>query len=354
MRSVSTGSRSMSVVPSGSISRTCGPLPRSTTTRVGCAGRVPSDGVSARPSTRARRGSVSVTVGYVPARDSTASGDAVQLVRSSPSVRANAEPRASVTSDAPRARGRPSRASRSSSAEPGRPRTHSSGVTAVPCGTDRVRWNASTSSGSMPTPPAQRTRSGVSMQAARPGSSCARDHPVTSTPGSGAGRTVRCSMRIGVGAAGSEKSVSRRSARPNWAPRDPSSVCVAVMRTNVVRPAGSETTTGSPGSVMRAADVPVSVAISTHLTGEPSEPAVVRNSSSPDVSGVSGRSSSHCPTALSRPLLIHPVAGSPSTAAAGFAPGNAPPNWVASEAEEDTETRAPRQDPVTGGVGPAG
>ncbi|SLJ81756.1 Uncharacterised protein [Mycobacteroides abscessus subsp. abscessus] len=102
MRSVTVGCRSTRAGTPGSRSssrvRTCGPVPRFTDTAVGWAGSPPSEVVMSRPVTSAGSGSSMVSVGFGPVASRTVSSGAVQVVRGSPSVAANAEPRRSPTS----------------------------------------------------------------------------------------------------------------------------------------------------------------------------------------------------------------------------------------------------------------
>ena len=74
---------------------------------------------------------------------------------------------------------------------------------------------------------------------------------------------------------------------PNWLPRVPSTVDFAVMRSHGVSPPGSDTVIGSPGSSTRAAVEPFGVVISTHFTGSPIVPGLVRMCKSPPRTGVS-------------------------------------------------------------------
>ena len=202
--SVTYGANASVVEPSVSTSRTIGPLPRFTATRVGWAGNAPRLGLSSSPSTSVGAGNWMVRVGSVPARSVIDFSGAVHDVRGSPSVAAKAEPSRSATSDAPLANGRPGWASRASSSGDCRVRTVSSGITAVPIGTSIVREKRPSSSGDLDSPLLHRIRSSVSRQPERPGNSWPSSHASTLAPAGVGGSTARCTMETGLGLSRSE------------------------------------------------------------------------------------------------------------------------------------------------------
>ena len=202
--SVTCGASSRVVEPSVSTSRTIGPLPRLTATRVGWAGSAPRLGLSSSPSTSVGAGNSMVRVGLVPARSVIDFSGAVQDVRGSPSVAANAEPCRSATSDAPPANGRPGCASSASSSGDCRVRTVRSGITAVPIGTSIVREKRPSSSGDLDSPLLQRIRSSVSRHPERPGNSWPSSQASTLAPAGVSGSTARCTIGTCFGLSRSE------------------------------------------------------------------------------------------------------------------------------------------------------